>query len=96
MEEVNNVKQLPAAPEAVYDLAVDIDQFMENFDTYEYRDDVDDREENVRNIERDIYEGKTDYLKKGLQEYIDDNRDPEQTKTAERLLRRLNLIQCNH
>ena len=96
MTEAKNFKPLSMTPEVVYDLAVDIDQFMENFDTYEYRDDVDDREENARNIERDIYDGKTDYLKKGLQEYIDDNRDPEQTKTAESLLRRLNLIQCKH
>lgn len=96
MTEANNFKPLSGIPGSVYGLAVDIDQFMENFDTYEYRDDVDDREENARNIAQDIYEGKTDYLKKGLQEYIDDNRDPEQTETAESLLRRLNLIRCNH
>lgn len=95
MTEANNVK-LIIGTKGAYQLAADIDQFMEDYDTYEYRDDVEDKEENARNIEHDIYEGKTDYLKKGLQEYIDDDRNPEQTKTAESLLRELNLIRCKN
>ncbi|MFT9117084.1 MAG: hypothetical protein ABF497_08140 [Sporolactobacillus sp.] len=96
MNEVKNLHIILETPEAAYPLAADIDQFLEDYDTYEYRDDVEDKEENIQNIAHDIYEGKTDYLKKGLQECIDDNRDPEQTKTAESILRELNLIRCKN
>lgn len=96
MTEEKNFKPLLVAPTAVYQLAVDIDQFTDDFDTYEYRDDVEDKEDNIQDIESDIYEGKTDYLKNWLQECIDDNRIPEQTKTAKSLLCRLNLIRRNN
>lgn len=90
MNEAKNFKLLSMTPEAVYQLAADIDQFW----NFESGNDV----RNVKRIAHFINIGRTYYLKIGLQAFIDGNRDrdPEQTKTAESLLRRLNLIQRNH
>ena len=102
MKEKKNFEPISATPEAVYQLAVDIDRFMEDYDTYGYRDnvgdvrDVHDKEANIQNIAHDIDHGRTCYLKNGLQECIDDDSELELTKTAESLLRRLNLMRCNH
>ncbi|MFV0529138.1 MAG: hypothetical protein ACK5MN_10525 [Lachnospiraceae bacterium] len=76
-------------PEAIHQLAVDIDRFSEEYDTYGYRDDVDDTEENIQEIERTIIDGEIAPLKKYLQEIIDEDNLPEHIQTAKQLLRRL-------
>ncbi|MFV0485402.1 MAG: hypothetical protein ACK5MU_04250 [Candidatus Saccharimonadales bacterium] len=77
------------APEAIHQLAVDIDRFAEEYDTYGYRDDVDDTEENIKEIECTIINGEIAYMKRYLQEIIDEDNPPEHIQTAKRLLCRL-------
>ena len=51
-------------------LAILIDQFLYNYDTYEYHDTVEDRELQVKKIEEDIRNGNTEYLQAFLNTVI--------------------------
>ena len=70
-------------------LAVEIDQFCYDYDTYEYRDSVDDREEQVKNIEGDIASGEIEYLQDFLQEVIEEGQVEEDVQRAKELLQKL-------
>lgn len=56
-------------------LAVDIDQFSFDYDTYGYRDAVDDREQAVRDIMDNMAAGHIGYLKEWLQDIATDSDD---------------------
>jgi len=70
---LGNEKQAELDP--VMELATRLDKFTENFDTYGYRDDVEDREENIRSIARDIENGELSGMKEMLQYAIDEETD---------------------
>ena len=63
-EEVNVIRQL----------AVDIDQFSFDFDTYgywnDYGDKAADREESIQSVTNDIWRGEAEYLQEFLREVI--------------------------
>ncbi|MSS92003.1 hypothetical protein FYJ45_28490 [Eisenbergiella tayi] len=91
MAELNQKDQKPADPEEIRALAADLDQFGEDFDTYEYRDTVEDKEENIRNTETMLLDGKTDSIRNYLLSFIDDDRDPEAVQAAKALLERMDM-----
>lgn len=62
-------------PDPVTELAARLDEFAENFDAYGYRDDVEDREENIRSIARDIENGDLSGIKEMLQYAIEEETD---------------------
>lgn len=70
---LGNEKQPELDPVMV--LATRLDEFAENFDTYGYRDDVEDKEENIRSIARDIENGDLSAMKEMLEYAIEEETD---------------------
>lgn len=74
----------------VMELAACLDEFAENFDTYGYRDDVEDREENIRSIARDIENGDLSGIKEMLQYALEEETE---VREAAALLERLSAYE---
>lgn len=76
-------------------LASDIDQFSSEYDLYEYRDSVENRKENVRQIYSDLISGQTDSIREWVAEIaVDENGDlPEVVEEAKKLLARIEQAQ---
>ena len=76
-------------------LAYDIDQFLNEFDLYEYRDTVEDREENVKMIYADLVSGEADSIRKWVAEIAEGENDdlPEDVENAKKLLTRIEQAQ---
>lgn len=75
-------------------LAEDIDQFSEDYDTYGYRDAVEDRENNIYMIYSDLLAGETKYLREWLADIADDkeNNMDDVIHDAEKLFKRIDKI----
>lgn len=70
----------------VMELATRLDEFAENFDTYGYRDEVEDKEEHIRSIAQDIENGDLSGIKEMLQYALEEETDvPEATALLEQL-----------
>lgn len=76
-------------------LAYDIDQFLNEFDLYEYRDTVEDREENVEMIYADLVSGEAESIRKWVAEIAEGENDdlPEDVESAKKLLTRIGQAQ---
>lgn len=76
-------------------LAYDIDQFLNEFDLYEYRDTVEDREENVEMIYADLVSGEAESIRKWVAEIAEGENDdlPEDVENAKKLLTRIEQAQ---
>lgn len=76
-------------------LASDIDQFSSEYDLYEYRDSVDNREDNVSMIYSALVSGKADPIRKWVAEIAaDENNDsPEVGESAKKLMARIEQAQ---
>ena len=87
---------LTAAPKPERDpieqLAADIDQFSFDYDTYEYRDRVDDREEALRELTAALHDGDSDGIRDWLREFADENEPGEASEKAMELLERLDQL----
>lgn len=70
-------------------LAVDLDNFSYEYDTYEYKDTVENREEQVEKITEDILNKKTECLKDWLVEVSEESDIDSDVITARSLLSRL-------
>ena len=70
-------------------LAVDLDNFSYEYDPYEYKDTVEDREEQVEKITEDILNQKTECLKDWLVEISEESDIDSDVITARSLLSRL-------
>ncbi|MCI6044096.1 DUF3849 domain-containing protein [bacterium] len=72
-------------------LASDIDQFSSEYDLYEYRDSVEHREENVRQIYSAFVSGQADSIQEWVAEIAADENDdlPEVVEEAKKLLARV-------
>ena len=70
-------------------LAVDLDNFSFEYDTYEYKDTVENREEQVEKITEDILNKKTECLKDWLVEVSEESDIDSDVMTARSLLSRL-------
>ena len=78
-------------PDPIEQLAADIDQFSFDYDPYEYRDTVDDRETALRELTASLQDGDAQGVRKWLQDIAED--DPgEWTAEAVALLDRLNQL----
>ena len=87
---------LTAAPEPQRDpieqLAADIDQFSFDYDTYEYRDQVDNREDALRELTAAFRGGDASGVRDWLQEFADENESGEAATKAAELLDRLEQL----
>ena len=87
---------LTAAPEPQLDpieqLAADIDQFSFDYDTYEYRDQVDNREDALRELTAALRSGDASGVRDWLQEIADENEPGEAATKAAELLDRLEQL----
>ena len=87
---------LTAAPEPQRDpieqLAADIDQFSFDYDTYEYRDQVDNREDALRELTATFRGGDASGVRDWLQEFADENEPGEAATKAAELLDRLEQL----
>ena len=87
---------LTAAPEPQLDpieqLAADIDQFSFDYDTYEYRDQVDNREDALRELTATLRSGDASGVRDWLQEFADENEPGEAAAKAAELLERLEQL----
>ena len=87
---------LTAAPEPQRDpieqLAADIDQFSFDYDTYEYRDQVDNREDALRELTAALRSGDVNGVRDWLQEFADENEPGEAATKAAELLDRLEQL----
>lgn len=70
-------------------LAAEIDAFAYEYDVYQYRDSVEDRQAQVEELTSDIQTGESGYLKDFLQEVIKEGADSEDVEKAKELLERL-------
>lgn len=83
----------------IFTLATLIDQLSYDYDTYEYRDTVEDRESQVEKIADDIRNGNTEYLQDFLNtvildgiEDIDDSQVMHNVRTAQELSKVLFIL----
>ena len=87
---------LTAAPEPQLDpieqLAADIDQFSFDYDTYEYRDQVDNRGDALRELTATLRSGDASGVRDWLQEFADENEPGEAVTKAAELLDRLDQL----
>ena len=87
---------LTAAPEPQRDpieqLAADIDQFSFDYDTYEYRDQVDNREDALWELTATLRSGDASGVRDWLQEIADENEPGEAATKAAELLDRLEQL----
>ena len=87
---------LTAVPEPQRDpieqLAADIDQFSFDYDTYEYRDQVDNREDALRELTATLRSGDASGVRDWLQEFADENEPGEAATKAAELLDRLEQL----
>ena len=87
---------LTVAPEPQLDpieqLAADIDQFSFDYDTYEYRDQVDNREDALRELTATLRSGDASGVRDWLQEFADENEPGEAVTKAAELLDRLDQL----
>ena len=87
---------LTAAPEPQRDpieqLAADIDQFSFDYDTYEYRDQVDNREDALRELTAAFRGGDASGVRDWLQEFADENEPGEAATKAAELFDRLEQL----
>ena len=76
-------------------LASDIDQFSSEYDLYEYRDSVDNREDNASMIYSALVSGKADPIRKWVEEIAADENDdpPEVVENAKKLMARIEQAQ---
>lgn len=71
------------------DFAVDFDRFEEDYDTYEYGDTVESKEENIMRIYHDLCNGNGECIRQWLQDVIDEEEPEEEVKQAQIFLKRL-------
>lgn len=71
-------------------LAEDLDHFSFEFDTYEYKDRVENREENVLDTAAQLLDGNISGIRNYLVEFVEESEDPETVQAAQSLIDRLN------
>ena len=75
--------------EEIKQLAVDLDKFSYEYDTYEYKDSIEDREEQIDKLTEDILTRKTSDIKKWLIEVSENSEIDNDVRTARSLFSRL-------
>lgn len=70
-------------------LAEEIDQFSADYDTYEYRDTVENKGKNIESIYKNLQSGETKHIIEWLQDIIEEELEEELNNRAIQLLERL-------
>lgn len=86
--------QQESAQMSVEQLAAAIDDFAFDFDTYEYRDRVDDREAAVNEIARNIRNQNVGPMKEWLRSIVDEDEIPENVAQAKKLIGELERFEA--
>lgn len=71
------------------EIAAEIDQFAYDNDTYEYKDTVEDREDNIQGIAESIEAGQDGGARAYLNSFVQESDEPETVEQAKELLRKL-------
>lgn len=79
-------------PEELHQLAVALDEFAEGYDTYEYRDNIEDKEEHILSLERSLTEQDTDSIRGYLLDFANGDRGTEGFADAEMLLKQMDAL----
>lgn len=79
--------------EEIKQLAVDLDKFSYEYDTYEYKDSIEDREEQIDKLTEDILTRKTGDIKKWLIEVSENSEIDNDVITARSLYSRLEEVE---
>ena len=92
-EKLDNIHEASTMEEKLspsMQLASEIDQFMYDYNTYDYQDQVPDREAQVATIASDLDRGDTDYIKQYLTEIVEHQGGaPEDIEGAKKLLEKI-------
>lgn len=80
---------LEAAEMTAEELAAAIDTFSFDYDTYGYRDSIDDREGAVKELTLHIASGNVGYMKEWLQSIVDEDEIPENIAQAQKFITEL-------
>ena len=79
-------------PEELHQLAVALDEFAEGYDTYEYQDNIEDKEEHLLSLERSLTEQDTDSIRGYLLDFANGDRSAEGFAEAEMLLKQMDAL----
>lgn len=92
MADGKNNQTLMGTPEELHQLAVALDEFAEGYDTYEYRDNIEDKEEHILSLERSLTEQDTDSIRGYLLDFANGDRGTEGFADAEMLLKQMDAL----
>ena len=90
LDQIHEAKSLAEELSPSMQLASEIDQFMYDYDTYAYHDQVPDREAQVAELAADLDNGEADYMKKYLSEIVEHQEGaPEDIEGAKKLIEKI-------
>ena len=92
MADGKNNQTLMGTSEELHQLAVALDEFAEGYDTYEYRDNIEDKEEHILSLERSLTEQDTDSIRGYLLDFANGDRGTEGFADAEMLLKQMDAL----
>lgn len=92
MADGKNNQTLMGTPEELHQLAVALDEFAEGYDTYEYQDNIEDKEEHLLSLERSLTEQDTDSIRGYLLDFANGDRSAEGFAEAEMLLKQMDAL----
>ena len=90
LDQIHEAKSLAEELSPSMQLASEIDQFMYDYDTYAYHDQVPDREAQVATLAADLDNGEADYMKQYLSEIVEHQEGaPEDIEGAKKLIEKI-------
>ncbi|MDO4189655.1 MAG: YodL domain-containing protein, partial [Lachnospiraceae bacterium] len=90
LDQIHEAKSLAEELSPSMQLASEIDQFMYDYDTYAYRDQVPDREAQVAALAADLDNGEAEYMKQYLSEIVEHQEgSPEDIEGAKKLIEKI-------
>jgi len=90
LDQIHEAKSLAEELSPSMQLASEIDQFMYDYDTYGYQDQVPDRETQVATLAADLDNGEADYMKQYLSEIVEHQEGaPEDIEGAKKLIEKI-------
>ena len=90
LDQIHEAKSLAEELSPSMQLASEIDQFMYDYDTYAYHDQVPDREAQIATLAADLDNGEADYMKQYLSEIVEHQEGkPEDIEGAKKLIEKI-------
>ena len=80
--------------ENALEISTELNEFSMDFDTYEHMDCVDDEREEVMNVAKKLMNSEIflEGIKNYLNEFIEDDNEEEGTKSAEKILQKIEFM----